>query len=43
MSGTNAHMVVQSYSLKKAVTSPVRVPYVLLALSAKTADALREK
>ena len=47
MSGTNAHMVLQSYSPKeKAVsghTSPDQPPYFLLALSAKTRESLVEK
>jgi polyketide synthase PksN len=43
MSGTNAHMVVRSYLTKGAESSPWRLPYYLLALSAKTKEALQEK
>ena len=42
MSGTNAHMVVRSY-LAKDKESPGCPPYYLLALSAKTQEALQEK
>lgn len=43
MSGTNAHMVVESYSRKKDAVSTKRPPYYVLALSAKTKEALEEK
>ncbi|OIB02943.1 mixed polyketide synthase/non-ribosomal peptide synthetase [Paenibacillus sp. LC231] len=43
MSGTNAHMVVESYSRKKVAESTERPPYYILALSAKTKEALEEK
>jgi acyl transferase domain-containing protein/acyl carrier protein len=43
MSGTNAHMVVQSYSKKEAKIFLEKYPYFLLALSAKTCEALEEK
>ena len=44
-SGTNAHMVVQSYSPKEDVTQKNTFfsPYYLLALSAKTEESLQEK
>ncbi|WP_029191117.1 beta-ketoacyl synthase N-terminal-like domain-containing protein, partial [Ornithinibacillus scapharcae] len=47
MSGTNAHVVVQSYAPKekgnKLSTQHNEKPYYLLALSAKTAEALQQK
>lgn len=43
MSGTNVHMVLQSYSAGKAEAPIERLPYYLLALSAKTQEALQEK
>ncbi|WP_232035849.1 SDR family NAD(P)-dependent oxidoreductase [Methylomusa anaerophila] len=43
MSGTNAHMVVQSYTPEQAGSQPEQVPFFLLALSAKTREALQEK
>ena len=42
MSGTNAHMVVRSYE-PEADPGPVRTPYYLLVLSARTPDALQRK
>ncbi|MFD2408223.1 SDR family NAD(P)-dependent oxidoreductase [Azorhizophilus paspali] len=42
MSGTNAHVVLESYSCE-GDSSPFRRPCYLLVLSAKTAEALREK
>ncbi|MBT5307418.1 MAG: SDR family NAD(P)-dependent oxidoreductase, partial [Candidatus Scalindua sp.] len=42
MSGTNAHMVLQEFSMKKRDISET-APYYLLALSAKTEKALSEK
>ena len=41
MSGTNAHMVVESY--RGSGTDPETAPYYLLAFSAKTEEALTEK
>ena len=43
MSGTNAHMVVQSYDAKKKDSRFNDLPYYLLPLSAKTSEALEEK
>ncbi|GAA0835806.1 hypothetical protein GCM10008915_22900 [Bifidobacterium pullorum subsp. gallinarum] len=44
MSGTNAHMVLESYARdRKGGVSKARPPYHLLALSAKTKEALDEK
>ncbi len=43
MSGTNAHMVLESYTRDKGEVSKERPPYHLLALSAKTKEALDEK
>jgi len=43
MSGTNAHFVLESYSAKNEISHGVRAPYNLLALSAKTEEALEEK
>ncbi|AEI40435.1 SDR family NAD(P)-dependent oxidoreductase [Paenibacillus mucilaginosus] len=46
MSGTNAHMVLESYEGKPgdpALVEQGRPPYYLLALSAKTEEALQEK
>jgi acyl transferase domain-containing protein/NAD(P)-dependent dehydrogenase (short-subunit alcohol dehydrogenase family)/acyl carrier protein len=43
MSGTNAHMVVQSYAPEEAGGFPEQAPFFLLALSAKTEEALQEK
>ena len=47
MSGTNAHMVVQSYSTEEGEIPrpglPYQTPYYLLALSAKTEESLEEK
>ncbi len=43
MSGTNAHLVVQDYSMGDAETPAQQAPYYLLALSAKTQEALQEK
>ncbi|HEX3030361.1 MAG TPA: ketoacyl-synthetase C-terminal extension domain-containing protein, partial [Clostridia bacterium] len=42
MGGTNAHMVVEDYSLKDVVLGEAS-PYHLLVLSAKTQEALQEK
>ncbi|BBB89452.1 MAG TPA: SDR family NAD(P)-dependent oxidoreductase [Methylomusa anaerophila] len=43
MSGTNAHMVVQSYEAEKPGSCQQQAPYFLLAFSAKTPEALQEK
>jgi polyketide synthase PksN len=43
MSGTNAHMVVESYAKEEAEGSYEEAPFFLLALSAKTPEALQEK
>ena len=44
MSGTNAHVVVQSYvQEKKEKDHQTNPPYYLLALSAKTPESLRQK
>jgi acyl transferase domain-containing protein/NAD(P)-dependent dehydrogenase (short-subunit alcohol dehydrogenase family)/acyl carrier protein/ubiquinone/menaquinone biosynthesis C-methylase UbiE len=43
MSGTNVHMVVQSYAPEEAGGNRETVPYFLLALSAKTKEALAQK
>jgi acyl transferase domain-containing protein len=44
MSGTNAHMVVESYQPEHQVEPlPERSPYYLLTLSARTEESLREK
>ncbi|WP_010097991.1 SDR family NAD(P)-dependent oxidoreductase [Ornithinibacillus scapharcae] len=46
MSGTNAHVVVQSYSKRDDSENPAnqhRIPYYLLALSAKTSESLQQK
>jgi polyketide synthase PksN len=43
MSGTNAHMVVQSYSKEEKGSFRDQAPYYLLAISAKTPEALAEK
>ncbi|UUZ86843.1 polyketide synthase [Paenibacillus sp. P26] len=43
MSGTNAHLVVQHYRSSGSGVSKERHPYYLLALSAKTGEALEEK
>jgi polyketide synthase PksN len=42
MSGTNSHIVLQSYS-KKEIDEAHQAPYYLLAFSAKTQDALEQK
>lgn len=42
MSGTNAHVVLESYSRERDA-SPLRRPCYLLVLSAKTTEALKEK
>jgi 3-oxoacyl-(acyl-carrier-protein) synthase/acyl carrier protein len=42
MSGTNVHMVVQSYK-KKNYDCSVKYPYYMLVFSAKTQEALQEK
>ncbi|WP_255298242.1 SDR family NAD(P)-dependent oxidoreductase [Brevibacillus dissolubilis] len=43
MSGTNVHLVVQSYQANQAAATAQPAPSYLLALSAKTAEALQEK
>ncbi|MDK8180302.1 SDR family NAD(P)-dependent oxidoreductase [Paenibacillus sp. UMB4589-SE434] len=43
MSGTNAHLVVQSYVRKRQAKTSNDAPYYLLPLSAKTEEALQEK
>ncbi len=43
MSGTNIHMVVQSYATKAPVAPLKQAPYFLLALSAGTRESLQEK
>ena len=43
MSGTNVHMVLQSYDREETVVPLERPPYYLLALSARTQDALQDK
>ncbi|CQR70174.1 Polyketide synthase PksM [Sporomusa ovata DSM 2662] len=43
MSGTNAHMVVQSYEAEQTEDLQQQIPYFLLSLSAKTPEALQEK
>lgn len=43
MSGTNSHVVVESYVPEQVSTGEVQSPYYLLAFSAKTREALQEK
>ncbi len=43
MSGTNAHMVVQSYKNKEAGSQTLELPFYMIAFSAKTPVALEEK
>ena len=43
MSGTNAHMVVQSYAAASKNTFQDQAPYYLLVFSAKTGESLAEK
>uniref|UniRef100_UPI002409AA2B phosphopantetheine-binding protein n=1 Tax=Gracilibacillus dipsosauri TaxID=178340 RepID=UPI002409AA2B len=43
MSGTNVHLVVESYSKEERDEKGTSLPYYLLALSAKTEEALAEK
>lgn len=43
MSGTNAHMVVESYNSGEREGSKITAPYYLLALSAKTEAGLKKK
>ncbi|MBO1583402.1 type I polyketide synthase, partial [Bacillus sp. XF8] len=43
MSGTNVHLVVESYPKETQVEKESSLPYYLLALSAKTEEALTEK
>ncbi|AJQ25407.1 SDR family NAD(P)-dependent oxidoreductase [Pelosinus fermentans] len=43
LSGTNVHMIVQSYSEAENTASLEQMPYYLLAFSAKTKEALQEK
>ncbi|MCX7747899.1 MAG: SDR family NAD(P)-dependent oxidoreductase [Clostridia bacterium] len=43
MSGTNAHMVVQSYVPDEEKSAREKAPYYLILLSAKTQEALKEK
>ncbi|MFI1761426.1 SDR family NAD(P)-dependent oxidoreductase [Streptomyces sp. NPDC020800] len=43
MSGTNVHMVVESYRGRTRAARPAEAPARLLALSAKTAGALRDR
>ncbi|ARE86646.1 SDR family NAD(P)-dependent oxidoreductase [Clostridium formicaceticum] len=43
MSGTNVHMVVQSYFIEETEDFSEQAPYFLLVLSAKTPEALQKK